>query len=255
MWYSNNGGGFICIAHWLHRILAGPKNTTIPQAGLDTMARDGQLAMLITKAIVTNTSIDPSGELIYNPISFGFHNGTPFAPTFDWLEPPVDKIINGRHDAFTMRMADTCQPFALTPPAAPLFDPKKTAIVSNGRCASSCSLFSVTMAKEEGAKMVVVGGKDGVQQEYCGTVGGQSTDFSTIDTSVKTTHLKNNSLAPPDFQTNSVQGITWRLGFGIQDPTQPEEWQNHPADVNLHLTPDIVNNPIAIWEQVAKTVL
>ena len=54
------------------------------------------------------------------------------------------------------------------------------------------------MAKEDGAKMVVVGGRQGVQQEYCGTVGGQSTDFSTIDTDVKSAHLKNNSLAPPD---------------------------------------------------------
>lgn len=41
------------------------------------------------------------------------------------------------------------------------------------------------MAKEEGAKTVVVGGKVDVQQEYCGTVGGQSTDFSTMDTEVK----------------------------------------------------------------------
>ena len=90
-----------------------------------------------------------------------------------------------------------------------------------------------------GVKTVVVGGKPGVKQNYCGTVGGQSTDFSTIDSEVKTSGLKNNSLAPPDFTTNSVQGITWRLGFGIDDTTQPEEWQNHPADVNLPLTADM----------------
>ena len=83
------------------------------------------------------------------------------------------------------RMSDGCQPFDLAPPAAALFDPKKTAIVSNGRCASSCALFSITMAKEEGARTVVVGGKRGVEQRYCGTVGGQSTDFSEIDTEVK----------------------------------------------------------------------
>lgn len=41
------------------------------------------------------------------------------------------------------------------------------------------------MNKEEGAKMVVVGGKKDVTQQYCGTVGGQSTDFSTMDTEVK----------------------------------------------------------------------
>ena len=78
------------------------------------------------------------------------------------------------------------------------------------------------MAKEEGAKTVVYGGKSDVQQQYCGTVGGQSTDFSTIDSEIKTTHLKNNSLAPPDFLTNSVQGITWRLGFGVDNKEEPE---------------------------------
>lgn len=45
------------------------------------------------------------------------------------------------------------------------------------------------MAKEEGAKTVVIGGKHGVQQEYCGTVGGQSSDFSTMDTEVKARHF------------------------------------------------------------------
>lgn len=72
------------------------------------------------------------------------------------------------------------------------------------------------MSKEEGAKTVVVGGKFGVDQQYCGTVGGQSTDFSTIDTEIKvnltisyicrvltrlcqqTAHLKDSPLAPPD---------------------------------------------------------
>jgi hypothetical protein len=110
------------------------------------------------------------------------------------------------------------------------------------------------MQKEEGSKTVVLGGNKDVQQQYCGTVGGQSTDYSTIDTEIKTTHLKNNSLAPPDLLVNGIQGIAWRLGFGIVDPTQPEEWQTRPADVNLPITPDIVNNPVAIWEVVADKV-
>lgn len=41
------------------------------------------------------------------------------------------------------------------------------------------------MSKEEDAKSVVVGGQQGVPQQYCGTVGGQSTDFSTMDTEIK----------------------------------------------------------------------
>ncbi|EJC99199.1 uncharacterized protein FOMMEDRAFT_148756 [Fomitiporia mediterranea MF3/22] len=250
---TNNGGGFICIAHWLHRIIAGPKNTTVPQAGLDTKARAGPLAQLIVDQIVTGA--DPNNFLLYNPLNWAFANNTPFPANFNWLQDPVKTVINGRQDAFSQRLGQECQPFDMTTPDAPLFDTSKVAIVSNGRCASSCSLFSVTMNKEEGAKMVVVGGKKDVTQQYCGTVGGQSSDFSTMDTEVKTTHLKNNSLAPPDFLTNSVQGITWRLGFGIVDPTQPEEWQDRTANVNFPLTAETVNNPMALWKAIAASVL
>ena len=46
-------------------------------------------------------------------------------------------------------------------------------------------VVQITMSKEEGVKTVVVGGKKSVGQQYCGTVGGQSTDFATIDTEIK----------------------------------------------------------------------
>lgn len=95
------------------------------------------------------------------------------------------------------------------------------------------------MAKEEGVRTAVVGGRASTTQQYTGTVGGQSTSFRTIDSEIKTTHLKNSSLAPPDFITNSYQGLTWRLGFGVVDTNEPEEWQDHAADDNIPLTFDM----------------
>ena len=67
---------------------------------------------------------------------------------YDWLQPQVQKTINGHADAFSQRINDNCRPFdfGITIPAEALFDPKKVAIVGNGRCASSCSLFSVRRA-------------------------------------------------------------------------------------------------------------
>ncbi len=47
----------------------------------------------------------------------------------------------------------------------------------------------ITMRKEDGVRTVVLGGKQDVPQDYCGTVGGQSTDFSTIDTEIKVSKL------------------------------------------------------------------
>ncbi|GLB35346.1 putative peptidase family S41 [Lyophyllum shimeji] len=108
------------------------------------------------------------------------------------------------------------------------------------------------MAKHEGVKTVVVGGQKDIPQQYCRTVGDQSTDFSTIDTEIQSTALKNHELKPPDFLTNSVQGITWRLGFGIDYKDEPEEWEDLPADLNYELNFDNVNNPVAIWTQSPK---
>ncbi|KAJ7217955.1 hypothetical protein GGX14DRAFT_439051 [Mycena pura] len=249
---TNNGGGYICIAHWLHRILIGPKNTTEPQAGLDTCTRAGTLAQLIVEKI--NEGGDPGALLSYNPVQWKNSSNIPYAVEYHWLRPTVNVTINGHEDAFSPRMGAECQPFEMTPPVEGLFDPENIVIVSNGRCASSCSLFSITMSKHEGVKTAVFGGHQDTPQQYCGVVGGQSTNFAEIDTEIKSTHLKNHSLAPPDFETNSVMGITWRLGFGLDDPKEPEEWQNHPATFNLPLTANIVNRPYEMWKYAASVV-
>ncbi|KAG2015627.1 hypothetical protein CC2G_008882 [Coprinopsis cinerea AmutBmut pab1-1] len=251
---TNNEGGYICIAHWLHRLIIGPKRSTVPQAGLDTTLRVGPLAQLIADKI--DNGSDPAGLLYYNSAQWNNETHQPFPTDADtsWLNPHKLEI-NGREDAFSQRLGQECQPFRWEAPPEGLFEPENIVIISNGRCASSCSLFSITMSKEEGVRTVVVGGKADVQQHYCGIVGGQSTDFSTIDTEIKSTKLKDHPLAPPDFLTNSIQGITWRLGYGIDDPTEPEEWQDHSATINFPVTKDTVNRPHAIWKAIARTVL
>lgn len=247
---TNNGGGFVCIANWLHRVIAGPKNTTEPQAGLNTEIRAQPLAQAITAAIANGA--DPDWDLYYNPLSWTFANNTPFPAEYDWLKDPVMKVINGHEDFFSQELGQECEPYALEPPAEGLFDPTKIAIIGNGRCASSCALFTATMNKFEGAKTVVFGGRNSVKQQYCGTIGGQSSDFPTINSEIKTTKLSNHPLAPPDLLTNSVVGITWRLALGAWNPDEPEEWQDHPVDVRLGLTKENVNNPFAIWKDAIR---
>ncbi|KAJ7913878.1 hypothetical protein B0H13DRAFT_2003844 [Mycena leptocephala] len=274
---TNNGGGFICVAHWLHRIIVGPKSTTVPQAGLDTKARDGPLARQIVQQIITK-NLDPNQELLYNPLNWNDANNVQFAATDDWLLPPVNLTINGHADAFSQRLGQECQPggFVTTPPDVALFDPSKVVIISNGvlaRARFSASLWPKKKASrpswwEAGKawsrdtaalsgvrRRLIQPHRDRIPLTLACDLLGQSTDFSTIDTEIKTTQLKNSSLAPPDLLVNGVQGITWRLGFGIVDTQQPEEWQDHPADLNLPLTPDLVNNPVAIWEAVTAKLL
>lgn len=50
---------------------------------------------------------------------------------------------------------------------------------------SGIIIIQIALSKHYGVTTVVVGGKEGTVQQYTGTVGGQSSDFSTMDTEVK----------------------------------------------------------------------
>jgi hypothetical protein len=137
--------------------------------------------MIVNKIIATN--LDPEVNLLYNPMAWSNASNQPFPPNTSWLQPPVEKVINGRQDAFSQRyvghstscdwylaslecrLGQECIPggFPSTIPTTALFDPKKVVLVGNGRyitslsdvqfngyadnvairCASSCALFTV----------------------------------------------------------------------------------------------------------------
>lgn len=249
---TNNGGGYICVANYLHRFLAGPSPRTEPNAGFDTKARYNALASNITN-VITAGGVPERAYLLYDPVNWRYANSSAYFPeSYNWLEPPVKTVVNGRQDAFSQKLGDECQPFPLDVPSEPLFPMENIGIVNNGRCASSCAIFTITMAKKEKVRVAVVGGRQFTPQQYTGTVGGQSTSFTVIDSEIKSTHLKNNSLAPPDFIGNAYQGLTWRLGFGFDNPKEPEEWQNHQADDTFPLTLETVNRPEALWKDLTK---
>ena len=68
------------------------------------MTRAGPLAQLIVQRIAEDNA-DPLNLLNFNPVNWQFPNGTHFTADFDWLQPPVKKVINGRQDAFSLRYA------------------------------------------------------------------------------------------------------------------------------------------------------
>ncbi|EJD54244.1 hypothetical protein AURDEDRAFT_156023 [Auricularia subglabra TFB-10046 SS5] len=252
---TNNPGGGICLAHWLHRILAGPNPNSVPQAGLDTELRAQALPIKIVKSIIEDNA-DPDGSSDYRPQRWRFPNSTQIPASFNYLDPGVKLTVNGRPDQFSVRLGQECQPFTIAiPPDEPLFDLSKVVIVGNGRCASACALFSIAMSIYYGVKTVVVGGKPRVQQSYCGTVGGESSNHLALRYELGIVGLQDDPLAPPDFLSSSFLGITWRLGFSIRDPSEPEEWQDHPATVSYTPTLETVNNPTAIWAAIADDLL
>ncbi|KAF8748915.1 Peptidase family S41 [Rhizoctonia solani] len=248
---TNNGGGLICTASFLHRVLAGPQPGLDVQPGLDGSVRAQDLPQKIVAKIVAG-GLPEDDSSYYNPSNYKDVKGNQFAYNFNWLNPPISVQVNGISDKFSQKIGDTCLPFSQTPPDTQPFAFENIAIMSNGRCASACSLFSIMMRTKYNVKTVVMGGKPGTTQQYCGVVGGQSLSFVPLNVELKTLGLKNDTLAPPDFLTNSYQGINWKLVYSPLDPNSFEEFQSHPAQFSFPLFPNTVNNPQAIWKDVSK---
>ena len=103
---------------WLHRIVSpwlpvvnpkenletpqiiGPKESTEPQAGLDSTTRAGPLARLIVDYIVSGG--DPEKLLFYNSINWTNASHHHFPAASEWLKP-IDLTVNGHNDSFSQR--------------------------------------------------------------------------------------------------------------------------------------------------------
>lgn len=259
---TNNAGGYVCVAQFLHRLLMGEIDDTHPQPGLDTTMRVTPVAQRIVKNMLLR---DPQELTIYNREWYNATNYPIDLQDEDWFRP-INTTINGRHDSFSQRLGKECDvSFSSCGgrrkrlPTDPFFKSENLVLLSNGRCGSSCALFSVLLAKKQGVTTVVTGGISDVPQQYCGYIGGESVRFSDIDTALITTGLKTRTTpyqsdVPPPLEVNAAMTVTWRLAYGVHDPSQPEEWQDHTATIDFPLTADTVNKPQAVWEAVSLQV-
>ena len=80
--------------------IIGPRESTEPQAGLDTTTRAGPLARLIVENIVSGG--DPKEHLLYNPTRWTNASHHPFPAATEWMKP-IDVMINGHEDSFSQR--------------------------------------------------------------------------------------------------------------------------------------------------------
>ncbi|KAG9076433.1 hypothetical protein FRC06_009508 [Ceratobasidium sp. 370] len=99
---TNNGGGIICLAAWLHRVLAGPAPGLNKQPGFDGSVRAQELPKkIVSKIIANNAGVDPDKSLLYNPLNWNNANGQAFTSTFNWLNPSINAKVNGITDKFS----------------------------------------------------------------------------------------------------------------------------------------------------------
>ncbi|KAH8990807.1 hypothetical protein EDB92DRAFT_724534 [Lactarius akahatsu] len=239
---TNNGGGYVCLGLFLHQFLAG---TQAGFPGFQTTSRANPLAQKIVKAGIQqghNSSIS-----IYAPDNWQFLNGTQMPPDFDYNDPSVPFIINGRNDPTSQRFEDICPALGVTIPTAPPFDLNQIAIIGNGNCASTCATFTTVMSERHQTKIAVFGGNSSQSIQYKGMAGNQVLEWADVDTEIKTAGLKNDPLAPPDLLVNGDMRVNWRSAYSFLDENVPIAYVSEQPQYRFPYTAETYNNPQKVW--------
>ncbi|KAF8267502.1 hypothetical protein EI94DRAFT_1580944 [Lactarius quietus] len=240
---TNNGGGFVCLGVFLHQFLAGTGAGSPPY--YHSTSRANPFAQDIVKANVelrlnSSTSLYASGN-------WRFLNGTQMPNAFDYSNPSLPYVINGRNDSTSQLFADICPSPKVSMPTAPPFDLDNVLIVGNGNCASTCAHFTTFMYENYQTKMVVFGGNQSRSIEYKGMAGMQVLEWVDFDSQIKTAGLKNDSRAPPDLLVNGNMRLNWRTAYSFLNETIPIAYRSEPPQYRFPYTATTYKSPEAVW--------
>ncbi|TFK31946.1 hypothetical protein BDQ12DRAFT_693246 [Crucibulum laeve] len=240
---TNNGGGFVCLGQFLHQFLAGSK------FGYPGFVSSNHANPLAQKIVASDIALGlDQTKAFYAPDNWAFLNDTEMPTTFNYMKPPMPFVVNGKQDPSSQRFHDTCQlSFTQPIPENPPFDLSKVAIVSNGNCASTCSMFSTLMNERHHTKIAVFGGKPGEQMEFKGMSGNQVLEWADLDTEIKTANLKNDPLAPPNLLVNGNFRHNWRTAWSFFDENKPIAYVSELPLLRFPFTKDTYNNPQNLW--------
>ncbi|KAI9463968.1 hypothetical protein BJY52DRAFT_1401032 [Lactarius psammicola] len=235
-------------------------DVTNNDVGFQTTMRANPLAQKIVKAGIHqrhNNSIS-----FYAPGQF--LNGTQMPLNFNYIEPSVPFVINGRDDATSQRLEDICPTPNMKMPTKPPFDLNKVAIIGNGQCASTCALFTTAMFERHQTKIAVFGGNPSQPIQYKGMSryywesgcsrsvsqvlpGARCFEWADLDTEIKTAGLKDDPLAPPDLLVSGHMFHNWRSAYSFLNETLPIAYVSEEPQFRFPYTAETYNNPQKVW--------
>jgi hypothetical protein len=239
---TDNPGGIICLGVFLVAFLSGT-DAGFPR--FQSTSRANPLAQKILKAVIEqglNSSISN-----YAPDNWQFVNDTDMPDNFDYNDPSLPFVINGRKEPTSQRFKDICQSPNVTISRNPPFDLDKVVIVGNGLCASTCAQFITSMFELHGTKIAVFGGNPSRPIQYKGVAAGQVLEWTQLDTEIKTAGLKDDPLAPPDLLVNGRMSHNWRTAYSFLDESVPIAYFSEQPQYRFPYTAETYNNPQNLW--------
>lgn len=147
------------------------------------------------------------------------------------------------------------------------FNAEDIIMLTDGYCASTCTLFSEFMRVQAGVKVIMMGGRpqEGAVQAVGGVKGAQILSFPNILSVAQTAIAYSNFTTPPD-DVSALRSITntpvaRSAGNGINvrdnilrdnvEDGLPAQFVYEEADCRLFYTPAMVNDITAMWKGAA----
>jgi hypothetical protein len=181
----------------------------------------------------------------------------PLTSNKQFMDPPVTQTINGVGDSYSHPFLDDFgnSSAALTNFTEPPFVGKDYVIVSNGICASTCSIFSSYLFQKHGVRSAVFGGApNSTTSQFDGGVkGSEVTDLDRVVFELEIAGLKNDTAAPQPFPISASLSLNFRNAIPYinkQDGILEYVWEQ--GTKKYQFTHEQYNNPQKIWEFVAE---
>jgi len=222
-----NGGGEECFAYSMSKYLYPMEYQVDYQElyGKTDMIQSELGAALAGAAAATAATGDANN--LWHPNHWRNVNGTVFNSA-DWFTQPITHERGGISDKYSQIIKENyCQSFfdyfdyKSAPVAVNYYAPDDIILISNGRCASTCALFSRRLQESKRVKTVVVGGVLNTEQQISQVPGGQVYELQEILDDLVRYNLTNHAAAPSDLPTFA------RFRFAIRETYSYSAALNH----------------------------
>ncbi|KAF7309392.1 hypothetical protein MIND_00310000 [Mycena indigotica] len=195
---------------------------------------------------------------------FGNYMSTDYLPltsNTEFMDPPVEQLVNGVRDRFSHPIFDFFgnSSAAVTKFTSPPFASSDYVIVSNGICASTCSIFSSYLFQKHGVRSAVFGasfhpGEQASKQFDGGIKGAEVISFEEILSELENAGLQNDEDAPQPFPVRAVLSVNFRNAIPYMDQQRDGilEYVWEPGTRKYQFTRELFNKPEKVWEFVAE---
>ncbi|KAF2496952.1 peptidase S41 family protein-like protein [Lophium mytilinum] len=273
----DNGGGKIFLGYDAYKQFFP---TEEPQ--LQSRYRAADANDLLGEKISTLSFNTRTGDLFTSPFNYHSYDDADLKPFTSWddMTPPAsfnnDRFTNLLRYNLSNPLTSTSDEFSIGVTVtgyldranftAQPFKPENIVILSNGICASTCSLFTELMHTQSGVRTIALGGRPqlGPMQAVGGTKGSlvlQSTYLASLSNIVLQEFATSQSEADHwsgfllgDFAINAnAASVNFQdnIRKGDEKAGVPTQFVNDTADCRLWMTPQMYLNVSAVWDEVA----